>query len=76
MRNISERFVATNVMIRFEDGSESFHVPPGSTVADISEYLDKISRRHGGRPLSIDIRFKALKPSTVEALHSDRAPMQ
>ena len=62
MRNISsDRFIATNVMIRFEDGSESFYVPPGSTVADISENLDKISKRRGGRPLSIDIRFKALE---------------
>jgi hypothetical protein len=72
MRNISsDRFVATNVMIRFEDGSESFYVPPGSTVADISENLDRISKRHGGRPLSIDIRFKAL-----ERVHRDRAPMR
>jgi hypothetical protein len=61
MRNISnDRFIATNVMIRFEDGSESFHVPPGSAVAYISENLDRISKRHEGRPLSIDIRFKAL----------------
>ena len=71
MRNISsDRLVATHVMIRFEDGSESFHVLPGSTVTDISEDLDRISNRHEGRPLFIDIRFKVL-----ESLHSDRAPI-
>jgi hypothetical protein len=72
MRNISSnRFIATNVMIRFEDGSESFHVPPGSTVTDISENLDRISKRHEGRPLCIDIRFKAL-----ERVRRGRAPMR
>jgi hypothetical protein len=49
MRNIStERFIATNVMIRFEDGSESFCVQRGSTLADISENLDRIAQRHDG----------------------------
>jgi hypothetical protein len=60
MRNIStERFIATNVMIRFKDGSESFCVPRGSTLADISDNLDRIAQRHDGRPISIDIRFRA-----------------
>jgi hypothetical protein len=60
MRKIStERFIATNVMIRFEDGSESFCVRRGSSLADISENLDRIAGRHDGRPLFIDIRFKA-----------------
>jgi hypothetical protein len=62
MRNISsERFIATNVMIRFEDGLESFPVPPGSTLADISESLDRVGERHKGQPLCIDIRFRPRK---------------
>jgi len=45
MRNISkERFVATNVRMAFEDGSVSFCIPEGATLADISENLDKVGR--------------------------------
>jgi hypothetical protein len=72
MRNISsERFIATNVMIKFEDGSESFRVQRGSTLADISEKLDQIGKRHKGRPLSIDIRFKA-----SESMRNNSASMR
>jgi hypothetical protein len=47
MRNISkERFVATNVLMKFEDGSVSFCIPEGATLADISENLDKVGKRH------------------------------
>jgi hypothetical protein len=72
MRNISsERFIATNVMIRFEDGLESFRVQRGSTLGDISENLDQIGKRHKGRPLSIDITFKA-----SESVPNNCAPMR
>jgi hypothetical protein len=68
MRNISnQRFIATNVLIRFKDGSESFCVPRGVTLADISENLDRIGRWHEGRPISIDVRFKAPKESSSGA---------
>jgi hypothetical protein len=47
MRNISkERFVATNVLMKFEDGSVSFCIPEGATLADISENLDKVGKWH------------------------------
>jgi hypothetical protein len=60
MRNISkQRLIATNVLIRFEDGSESFPVRRGATLADISENLDRIGGWHEGQPISIEVRFKA-----------------
>ena len=60
MRNISkERFVATNVLLAFEDGSVCFCIPQGATLADISENLDKIGKWHTGKLVSIDVRFKA-----------------
>ena len=38
MRNIlKDSFVATNVLMKFEDGSESFCIPEGGTLADVSE---------------------------------------
>jgi hypothetical protein len=59
MRNISKgRFVATNVLMKFEDGSVSFCIPEGATLADISENLDKVGKWHS-KLLSIDVRFKA-----------------
>jgi hypothetical protein len=62
MRNISsERFMAANVLVKFEDGPVSFSIPHAATLADISEYLDSIGKWHTGKPLSIDVRFKALK---------------
>jgi hypothetical protein len=68
MRDVSnQRFIATNVLIRFEDGSESFCVPCGSTLADISEKLDRIGQRHEGRTISIDVRFKAPEESSSGA---------
>jgi hypothetical protein len=59
MRNISKgRFVATNVLMKFEDGSVSFCIPEGAILADISENLDKVGKWHS-KLLSIDVRFKA-----------------
>ncbi|MFZ1109788.1 MAG: hypothetical protein WAN43_15755 [Rhodomicrobium sp.] len=59
MRNVSkERFVAANVLMAFEDGGVSFCIPQGATLADISENLDRVGKRHG-KLLSIDVRFKA-----------------
>jgi hypothetical protein len=59
MRNISkESFVATNVMMAFEDGSLSFCIPQGATLADIAENLDKVSKWHS-KLLSVDVRFNA-----------------
>ena len=60
MRNIlKERFVATNVLMKFEDGSVSFCIPEGATFADISANLDKVGKWHRGKLVSIDVRFKA-----------------
>jgi hypothetical protein len=60
MRNISrERFIATDVLMKFEDGSVCFCIPQGATLADISEDLDKIGKWHTGKLLSIAVRFKA-----------------
>ena len=60
VRNISkEHFVATNVLMAFEDGSVSFCIPEGATLADISESLDKVGKWHTGKLVSIDVRFKA-----------------
>jgi len=62
MRNTSkERFIATSVLIAFEDGSVSFRIPRGATLADVSENLDKIGKDHKGQPLSIDVRFRTPK---------------
>ena len=59
MHNISkESFVATNVLMAFEDGSVSFCIPEGATLADISENLDKVGKWHG-KLLSVDVRFNA-----------------
>jgi hypothetical protein len=59
----NERFIATHVLIRFDDGSVFFCVPPGATVAAISENLQRIGDWHKGQPISIDVRFKAQKNS-------------
>lgn len=60
MRNTSKnRLIATNVLLKFEDGSVSFSIPLGATFADISEYSEKIAMWHRGEPLSIDVRFQA-----------------
>ncbi len=65
MRNISEeRFVATNVRMAFEDGSVSFCIPEGATLADISENLDNVGRWHD-KLVSIDVRFKAMCASKL-----------
>jgi hypothetical protein len=62
MRNTSmERVIATSVLVAFEDGSVSFRIPPGATLADISENLDKIGNEHKGQLLSVDVRFKTPK---------------
>ena len=65
MRNISkERFIATNVLLAFEDGSVSFCIPVGATLADISENMEKVGKWHG-KLLSVDVRFKAPDESGV-----------
>ncbi len=62
MRNTSkERLIATSVLIAFEDGSVSFHIPRGATLADVSENLEKIGKEHKGQPLSINVRFRTPK---------------
>jgi hypothetical protein len=42
----------------FEDGSVSFCIRQGATLADISENLDKVGKWHG-KLLSVDVRFNA-----------------
>ena len=60
MRNfLKESFVAANVLMKFEYGSVSFCIPEGATLADISENMDKVGKWHGGKIVSIDVRFKA-----------------
>ncbi len=62
MRSTSkERFIASSVLISFEDGSVSFRIPHGATLADVSESLDRIGKDHRGQPLSIDVRFRPPK---------------
>jgi len=64
MRNISnERFVATKVLIEFEDGPMSLSIPRGATLGDISEKLHNICKWHRGAALSIDVRFGATNGS-------------
>ncbi len=59
MRNTSkERFIATSVLIAFDDGSVSLRIAPGATLADLSENLDKVGKEHNGQPLSIEVRFR------------------
>ena len=60
MHNLSsDRFIPTNVLIRFEDGSELVTVPRGATLAYISEALSRLSLWHCGKALSIDVHFQA-----------------
>ena len=60
MRNfLKESFAAANVLMKFEYGSVSFCIPEGATLADISENMDKVGKWHGGKIVSIDVRFKA-----------------
>lgn len=62
MREISRwSFIATNVLIEFENGPVFLPIPRGATLAQVSENLDKIGKRHGGQPLAIDVLFKAYK---------------
>ena len=56
---LKESFVAANVLMKFEYGSVSFCIPEGATLADISENMDKVGKWHGGKLVSIDVRFKA-----------------
>ena len=58
MRSVSsERFIAANVLVEFENGPVSFRVPHGATLGDVSEKLDNTGRWHGGRALTIKLRF-------------------
>jgi hypothetical protein len=60
MRTISEeRFIATKVLIQFEDGPLSLCIPRGATLGDVSEKLLGICKWRRGGPLSIDVRFSA-----------------
>ena len=60
MRKISkERYVATNVLMEFEDGSLSFCIPRRATLIDISDNLDRVGKWRTGKLLSIDVCFKA-----------------
>ena len=62
MRNTSkERFIATSVLIAFDDGSVSLRIAPGATLADLSENLDKIGKEHKGQLLSVEVRFRTPK---------------
>ena len=70
MRNSSnEDFVATKVLIEFEDGPMSFRIPRGATLADVSEKLDRIGRWHRGQPLAIDVRFGAANDNGRASVH-------
>ena len=65
MRNTSrDRFIATSVIVAFEDGSMYFRIPRGATLADVSENLDTIGKEHKGQPLSIEVRFRTPKGSS------------
>ena len=60
MRNLSsDRFIPTDVLIRFEDGSELVSVPRGVTLDYISETLNRLSLWHYGKALSVDVHFQA-----------------
>ena len=60
MRNFSsDRFIPTDVLIRFEDGSELVTVPRGATLDYISETLNRLSLWHCGKALSVDLHFQA-----------------
>ena len=64
MRTISEeRFIATKVLIQFEDGPLSLYIPRGATLGDVSEKLHNICKWHRGGALSIDVRFGAANGS-------------
>jgi hypothetical protein len=68
MREISRwSFIATDVLIEFENGPVFLPIRRGATLAQISENLDKIGKRHGGQPLAIDVLFKAYKNAAGEA---------
>ncbi len=70
MRNTSnERFVASKVLIEFEDGQMSFRIPGGATLADVSEKLAKIGRWQKGQPLFIDVRFTAANGNGYTSAH-------
>ena len=60
MRTVSEeRFIATKVLIEFQDGPLSLVIPRGATLGDVSEKLHNICKWHRGGALSIDVRFGA-----------------
>jgi hypothetical protein len=54
----NERLKATDMLMRFEDGSEAFCLLGGATLADISEILERIRCRHEGKLISVDVRFE------------------
>ncbi len=68
MRNLSsDQFIPTDVLIRFEDGSELVTVPHGATLAYISETLNRLSLWHCGEALSIDVHFQDRKAAIAPA---------
>ncbi len=70
MRNISnERFIATDVLIQFEDGPASVRIPRGATLGELSETLHDICQWHRGGALSIDVRFGAANGSGHACAH-------
>ena len=74
MRSLSsDPFVPTDVLIRFEDGSELVTVPRGATLAYISETLNRLSLWHCGKALSIDVHFQASDESgSPDVAHAGR----
>jgi hypothetical protein len=60
-KNPKGRFVATNILIEFEDGSVSLRIPSGATLADVSENVEQAGKCHRGSPLSIDVHFNSGK---------------
>jgi hypothetical protein len=75
MRTISEkRFIATKVLIQFEDGPLSLCIPRGATLGDLSEKLHDICKWHRGGALAIDVRFGAANGSGSAATYLPLSP--
>jgi hypothetical protein len=52
---------ATKMLVEFADEAIFLRIPPGATLADISERVAQLGKWHRGSPLSVSVRFNSTR---------------
>ena len=61
-----EQPTQNRVMALFETSAAFFELPPVATLEDLAGRLARLSKRHGGALVSVDVRVGALEFSATE----------